>query len=88
MNQSLETRLNNLRRAPRCGAKTLAGAACQCPALRGKRRCRLHGGLSTGAPRGIKNGNYKNGHWTDEAVQERKWVRELVKSYATTGSEK
>lgn len=34
--------------APRCGARTRRGTACQCPALRGRRRCRLHGGRSTG----------------------------------------
>jgi hypothetical protein len=32
----------------RCGAKTRAGGQCQKAALRGKCRCRLHGGLSTG----------------------------------------
>lgn len=31
-----------------CGAKTKAGGPCQRPAVSGKRRCRLHGGLSTG----------------------------------------
>ena len=88
MDQRVETQLRNLSRAPRCGARTRAGAPCRCPAMRGRRRCRLHGGLSPGAPRGTKNGNYKNGHWIAEAVQERKWVRELVKAYATTRSEK
>jgi hypothetical protein len=34
--------------APRCGARSRPGTPCQCPALRGKQRCRLHGGLSTG----------------------------------------
>ena len=56
MDQDL--RLNNLKRAPRCGAGTRAGAACQRPAIRGRRRCRLHGGLSPGAPRGTENGNF------------------------------
>lgn len=32
----------------RCGAKTRAGAPCQKPALRGRARCQLHGGKSTG----------------------------------------
>lgn len=31
-----------------CGAKTKAGSPCQRPAVAGKRRCRLHGGKSTG----------------------------------------
>jgi hypothetical protein len=33
---------------PRCGAKTRAGAPCLMRPVAGKRRCRLHGGLSTG----------------------------------------
>lgn len=33
---------------PRCGAKTRAGGLCQMRVVSGKRRCRLHGGLSTG----------------------------------------
>ena len=32
----------------RCGAKTRAGGACQNPAIGGRSRCKLHGGLSTG----------------------------------------
>jgi hypothetical protein len=33
---------------PLCGAKTRSGAPCRCRALDGKKRCRLHGGCSTG----------------------------------------
>ncbi|MFL6816241.1 MAG: HGGxSTG domain-containing protein [Bradyrhizobium sp.] len=58
-----------LTRAPRCGAKTRAGGACQRPVVQGRRRCRLHGGLSPGAPRGAQNGNYKDGEWTIEAIE-------------------
>jgi hypothetical protein len=82
MNQSLETRLANLVSAPRCGAKTRAGTPCQCPAIRGRKRCRLHGGLSPGAPKGIGNGNYKNGTWTAEAIEERSWLRSLASAFA------
>ena len=32
----------------RCGAKTRAGGACQNPAIKGRSRCKLHGGKSTG----------------------------------------
>ena len=38
----------NLALAPRCGARTRAGCPCQAPAIRGKQRCRMHGGRSTG----------------------------------------
>ncbi|WP_311768792.1 HGGxSTG domain-containing protein [Burkholderia sp. Bp9099] len=36
-----------------CGAETRAGTPCKRSPLAGKRRCRLHGGLSTG-PRSIE----------------------------------
>jgi glucans biosynthesis protein len=81
-----ETRLATLQRAPRCGAKTRTGRFCQCPALRDRKRCRLHGGLSPGAPRGRKNGNFTNGDWTAEAIEERRWLRSLVLSFAKKGT--
>ncbi|PRP68711.1 hypothetical protein BUE93_20820 [Chromobacterium amazonense] len=42
---------------PKCGAKTRSGGTCQRNALRGSRRCALHGGKSTGPKnqRGNKN---------------------------------
>jgi len=81
MSQTVETRLANLRAAARCGAKTRAGSPCQCPAMRARKRCRIHGGLSTGAPRGDGNGRYTEGHWTSEAIEERRWLRSLVKEF-------
>jgi hypothetical protein len=78
MDQITETRLRNLRAAPRCGARNRAGQPCQCPAISGRRRCRLHGGLSRGAPRGTRNGNFKHGEWTKEAIEHRDWLRSLV----------
>jgi hypothetical protein len=80
MNRDLSQRLAQMNDAPapRCGAKTRAGSPCLCPAMpNGK--CRIHGGLSPGAPRGTANGNYRDGYWTREAVEERKFVRSLVK---------
>ena len=68
--------------APRCGARTPTGTPCQRAAIHGRKRCRLHGGLSPGAPRGHRNGNFKTGNWTIEAMQERKWLRSLVRSFA------
>jgi hypothetical protein len=38
----------NLNLSPRCGARTRAGCPCRAPAIRGKLRCRMHGGRSTG----------------------------------------
>ena len=80
------TRPGDLKQRPHCGARTRAGAPCQRPPIRGRKRCRLHGGLSPGAPRGLKNGNYKTGDWTSEAITERKWLRSLVQSFAKSGT--
>ncbi len=45
----------DLHLAPRCGAHTRAGCPCRAPAIRGKLRCRMHGGRSTGprTPEGL-----------------------------------
>ena len=83
MDQNIEVRVENLKRAPRCGALTRAGTACQRPAIRGRKRCRLHCGLSPGAPCGPKNGNFRNGNWTAEAIEERRWLRSLMKAFAS-----
>ena len=81
MNQETVERLANLRNARRCGARNRVGRPCQCPAIRGRPRCRLHGGLSPGAPRGDQNGNYVDGYYTAEAVRERRWAKSLLDTF-------
>ena len=62
----------------RCGAKTRSGGACRSPAVRGKKRCRLHGGApGSGAPRRNQNAR-KHGLFTGEAIAERKQVHALL----------
>lgn len=62
-------RLSNLPRAPRCGAETRAGHTCKQAAVRGRVRCRMHRGASgSGGPRGARNGNFRHGVRTQEAV--------------------
>jgi glucans biosynthesis protein len=78
----LDVKLKNMRGAARCGAKTRGGNACRCPAIRGRTRCRIHGGLSPGAPRGEGNGNFKDGYWSAEAVEERRWAKNMLQLYA------
>jgi hypothetical protein len=52
---------------PIAPAKTRSGKPCRAPAMpNGK--CRMHGGRSPGAPKGERNGNYRHGRFTDEAV--------------------
>jgi hypothetical protein len=86
MNQAYAQRLTNIRASARCGAKTRAGSPCQCPAIKNRKRCRLHGGLSPGAPPGPANGRFKDGFWTREAVEERRWVKSLVRSFGKVGN--
>jgi hypothetical protein len=39
----------------------------------------MHGGaLGSGGPKGRRNGNYKHGWYTAEAIASRKWLRQLV----------
>ena len=63
---------------PPCGARTRSGMPCSAPAMPNG-RCHAHGGLSPGAPRGAANGRFKDGFWTQEAVEERKFIRVLLK---------
>ncbi|WP_416385497.1 hypothetical protein [Tsuneonella sp. CC-YZS046] len=51
---------------------------CGSPAVRGRAVCRLHGGKSPGAPRGARNGNWKHGGETLEALAIRRQARRLL----------
>jgi glucans biosynthesis protein len=67
-----------MRSSPRCGARSRRGEACRAPALRGKTRCRMHGGAwGSGAPFGNSNA-VKHGYFTSEAIDERNQVRGLL----------
>ena len=62
-----------------CSAKTRSGNPCQKPPMKGKNRCRLHGGLSTG-PRTeegkarIAAAQYKHGRRSKAFVEIRKKI--------------
>jgi hypothetical protein len=62
-----------LAKAPRCGAKTRSGYPCQSPAVRGRKRCRMHGGTNQGAPKGNKNA-WKHGNRSAEAEEQLKAI--------------
>ena len=64
--------------SPRCGAKIRCGGSCRSPALRGKRRCRMHGSApGSGAPRGNQNAR-RHGLFTSDAIAERKQIQALL----------
>lgn len=66
--------------APRCNAKTKNnhGKPCLCPAVRGRQRCRLHGGaVGSGAPLGNSNA-LTHGATTTEIKIFKKNVRQAI----------
>lgn len=68
--------------APRCGARTKGnnGEPCRCPAVKGKARCRLHGGArGSGAPRYNLNA-LKHGQTTSEAKAFRTEIRQAIQN--------
>jgi hypothetical protein len=72
-----------LREATRCGARTRHGKRCQSPIVKGKRRCRMHGGAKgSGAPKGERNGSYRHGFYTSKAIAERRALRALINKLA------
>ena len=46
--------------------------------MRGKTVCRLHGAKG-GVPKGERNGAYRTGRYTAEAIAERRQVRMLIR---------
>jgi uncharacterized protein YjcR len=62
----------------RCGARTRSGSRCQSSAMPNG-RCRLHGGLSPGAPKGNRNA-LKHGRYSAKAIASRREVAALVRA--------
>jgi len=63
----------------RCGAKTRAGHPCRSPIVRGRKRCRMHGGAAgSGGPTGERNGRFRVGRFAKEAKARRREARELL----------
>jgi hypothetical protein len=69
----------SLRLVPRCCAKTRSGNPCQSPKVRGRARCRMHGGAKgSGALKGRDNGRYQHGMFTCDAIKRRWETRALI----------
>ncbi|GAC1588366.1 MAG: hypothetical protein NVS3B5_21510 [Sphingomicrobium sp.] len=70
-----------LTNAPLCQARTRAGGLCRCPAVSGKARCRIHGGAKgSGAPTGERNGMWKHGGCSKEAIALRRAAGRVLKA--------
>ena len=66
----------------RCLAKTRRGTPCQSPAFKHNGRCRLHGGLSTGAKTSagmqlISEANLKHGRYTKDKLEKKRRAAEV-----------
>jgi transposase InsO family protein len=61
-----------------CGARTRSRNSCQAPAMPNG-RCRMHGGMSPGAPKGNKNA-LKHGLYTAEAIARRRHISGLIRA--------
>ena len=83
--RTLLARLGLANAAPRCGARRkFDDGACQQPAMRNGRRCRLHGGMSTGprTPEGLersRTARLKHGFYSAEAIEKRRAARESAR---------
>ena len=64
--------------APRCLALTRSGTACQSPAVKGRKRCRMHGGTNPGAPEGNSNAR-KHGGRSARAMAAARYLREIAR---------
>ncbi len=69
---------NPFKDVPKCGARSeRTRQPCQQPAM-ANGRCRLHGGKSTGPPKNNQNA-LKHGFYTKDAIEQRKYIRQLFK---------
>ena len=65
--------------SPRCGARTRCGSPCKAPAVRGKARCRKHGGAKgSGAPAGNRN-RFVHGLYSLKELARTRAIRDLIR---------
>jgi len=62
--------------SPRCAARCKRSLRpCKAPAVKGWKVCRMHG--AGGAPPGSRNGNYRHGEFTQEAMASKLLMRQF-----------
>jgi hypothetical protein len=65
--------------SPRCGARTRSGTSCRSPAVKGRRRCRMHGGTAGSGARAGNQNALKHGRYSRELLEFRRMMRELLR---------
>ena len=67
-----------MHQSPRCTARSKrTGKPCRSPAVKGWSVCRMHGARG-GAPKGKRNGAYRHGNFTKEAMARKQAVSLLM----------
>ncbi|ATW02936.1 hypothetical protein CHN51_04845 [Sphingorhabdus sp. YGSMI21] len=61
----------------RCGAKTRSLKSCKSPGM-ANGRCRMHGGASTGAPKGNQNA-WKHGAYSASTLATTRYLKAIAK---------
>jgi hypothetical protein len=80
----MKSDINPMQAAVRCKAHSKrTGQLCGSPAVRGWSVCRMHG-AGGGAPCGRRNGNYRHGYRTKEAVRARRELAALLRESRQT----
>lgn len=71
--------VNLMHLAPRCTAHSKrTGEPCRSPAVRGFSVCRMHGARG-GAPTGSRNGRWRHGEFSSEAIEARREIAGLLR---------
>ena len=69
-----------MHQSPRCLARNRRGTPCQLPAIKGRARCRLHGGADgIGGQPGNRNA-FRHGRYSAEAIAQRRMVAVLLRA--------
>ena len=72
----------DLNAVKKCNALNRRGERCGCPAMKGKKKCRLHGGKSTGprTPQGLQNSRtarLKHGGYSKEFIEKKQEINAM-----------
>jgi hypothetical protein len=79
--------LVDLQKAARCTARSKrTKKPCGGAAVRGSKVCYFHGAHG-GAPKGPRHGMYRHGRYTQDAIAERRLLRELLRQCAKLEAE-
>ena len=71
----------------KCLARTRKKTLCQTTCVKGKKRCRMHGGAKgSGAPKDSKNA-FKHGRYSAESIKRRLEVTQLIRQWKALAKE-